>query len=246
MDIPASRVACFTNGDHVCLFYRHVAEQVATVGPYIQIGLLRNERCLCIQNQQTKELLSRWLSERGIDTEKEIARGALVFVEPGDVYRYRPDGSLDRDGMLELLDHALQETLSLGLQGFRPTGEVVWQLCDDGRCGQLVEYEMLLDRYLPGKPMVGLCQYDVRRFEPAHLASILSTHRLALFSGEAGKHAMRLRKNGRFADIIVDERNPTLFHYTVQNDGVSDVLALGQAESFRSAISAAQAHLNPC
>ncbi len=245
MNIPASRVDCFTNGDHVCLFYKSPAEQVATVGPFVQVGLLRNERCFCIQNQLTRELLISWLAEHRIDTKRQIERGALVFLEPSDVYRHRADGSLDSGAMVKLLEGALQESLALGFSGFRPTGEVVWELRDAQCCAQLLEYEMLLERYLPGRPAVGLCQYDVRRFESAQLAGILAAHRLALLSGEAGRHAMRLRKGGIFADIIVDERDHGLFHYTVQKDGVSDILALGQAESFRSALSAAQVHLTP-
>ncbi len=245
MNIPASRVDCFTNGDHVCLFHKSPLEQVAMVGPFVQTGLLHNERCFCIQNKQTQELLIRWLSEHRIDTKRQVERGALVLVEPTDVYRYRADGSLDSEAMIKLVENALQESLALGFSGFRPTGEVVWELRDEQCCAQLLQYEMLLERYLPGKPAIGLCQYDVRRFDSAQLTAILATHRFALLSGEAGRHAMRLRKGGIFADIIADERDHGLFHYTVQKDGVSEILALGQADSFRSALLAAQVHLTP-
>jgi DcmR-like sensory protein len=242
MDSSGIHVSHFTHGDHICLFYSDLDEQVATVGPYVLDGLAHNERCLCIQETQARHELLRWLSSRGIDAHKEVARGALIFMEPTNAYTYRSDGSLDQEGMLKLVAQSLEDALSAGFSGFRPTGEVVWSL-DDDRCAQLAGYERMLDRYLPGTHTVGLCQYDIRRFQREYLDAILSAHKLGLLTVEDSRRTMRIRNGHKFADIVFRENQPDTFAYKVRVDGSADLIAIGQEDSLGAAISRCQGHL---
>ena len=55
-----------------------------------------------------------------------------------------------------------------------------WALGADVDSRRLIEYEALLNEYLPHSHMRALCQYDSQRFKPGVLRNVLRTHPLAI------------------------------------------------------------------
>jgi MEDS: MEthanogen/methylotroph, DcmR Sensory domain len=237
----AVHVASFHSGDHICFFYRDAEEQLDTAAPFVQIGLLRGERCLVVlSNEKMQQLLAR-LEHAGIDTEKEIQRGDLMPCTPEEVYL--KGGKFDRDMMIKSLDDSMREALKLGLNCFRATGDLGWAVGDSAVCGQLPEYESLLDKYYPGKPCLGICMYDVNTFDEATLARVMDAHRIALTAPSPSKRAIRIRNGSAFGDVIFDRTSPQLFHYTVQKTGSHELLNLGQESSLTGAVDAVESAL---
>lgn len=74
--------ATATVGDHIAHFFRGDAQRFSVLGPYVQTGLRRDERCVVIARPDTGEALCDWLSDRGIDTEAARAADRLVL-HPG-------------------------------------------------------------------------------------------------------------------------------------------------------------------
>jgi hypothetical protein len=238
---PDIHVAAFRNGDHICLFYRDVEEQLSTAVPFVQLGLLRGECCLCVLPDDRMGSFMSYLRGAGVDTEKEIARGALLTAKPED--SYLSGGSFDRGQMVSFLDSHMHEALRAGFTGFRGTGDLSWAVKDTNTCGHVSEYEAMLDSYYPGKPALGICMYDANLLDEAQLNRIIAAHRLALTVPSTNKRAIRIRNGVTFGDVIFDRASAHLFHYTVQKTGRNELFSVGQEETLTAAMDAVEAAL---
>jgi hypothetical protein len=234
-------VASFRNGDHICLFYRNAEEQLATAAPFVQVGLLRGERCLCVLPQERVDGLFSRLEASGIDVRKEVSRGALLMATPEE--SYLKGGSFDRQQMVEFLDDGMREALKLGFSGCRGTGDLSWCVSDSNTCGQMPQYEAMLDRYYPGKAALGICMYDVNCFDNEQLGRLMEAHRLALTTTSHGKRSIRIRNGGAYGDVIFDYQSPRLFHYTVQKNDAKELLNMGQELTLTAAMDAVESAL---
>jgi hypothetical protein len=236
MGIPA---ISFRQGDHVCLFYREPQEQMDVAAPFVQIGLLRGERCLCVLNSDQTDFLCQSLASRGMDAAHEIARGALLLASPQEAYLR--GGRFDRDEMMKLLDDAMREALAMGFTGFRGTGDLSWAAHDTEACGRMPEYEEALDKYYPGQPALGICMYDQRMFTSTQRDTLQKAHRLALLNSSDDKKLVRIRKGKVFGDVVFDrDAQSSLFHFVVQRENSADVLLSGQESTLTGAIGAVE------
>jgi hypothetical protein len=234
-------VASFRNGDHICFFYQDATEQIATAGPFVKLGLQRGERCLCVLPKDRTDSLFSWLDAHAIDADTETARGALMLATPEE--SYLQGGTFDRSQMVGLLDSAMRQSLRLGFTGFRGTGDLSWAVTDSNTCGQLAEYEKMLDRYYPGTSSLGICMYDANLFDDSRLNQLMESHRLALVAPGPTKRAIRIRNGQVFGDVIFDRESSGLFHYTVQRSDVNELITLGQESSLTAAMDAVESHL---
>ena len=238
---PNIHVASFRNGDHICLFYRDAEEQLATAVPFVQVGLMRGERCLCVLPKERMDALFSGLDASGIDARKEMVRGALITATPEE--SYLKGGAFDRHQMVSFLDQGMREALNLGFTGYRGTGDLSWCVSDSTACGKMPEYEAMLDRYYPGNSALGICMYDANLFDAVQLDALMNAHRLALISKAHGKRAIRIRNGNAFGDVIFDYESPCLFHYTIQKNDGKELLNMGQESTLTAAMDAVESEL---
>lgn len=238
----ALHAVSFHHGDHICLFYKDVEEQMSVAAPFVEIGLLRGERCLCVLTRQQNELLCAALELEGLNPDEEVARGALLLKTPEEAYL--AGGKFNRDAMVELLDDAMRESLALGFTGFRGTGDLSWAAHDTGACGQMPEYEGMLDKYYPGKQSLGICMYDMRLFNASEIHKLMKVHRLAILHPSHTRRAIRLRRGRVFGDVLFDRTaHNSVFHFVVQQEDSPQVLMSGQDSSLTGAMKAVETAL---
>jgi CheY-like chemotaxis protein len=172
-----------TFGDHVCLIHETVEEQIAAVGPFMRTGLLRGARCCYIGDGRSHAEMGRILKASGIDVRRESQRGALVLLGKGEAYF--GSGKFDPDEMIRLLREFEADATAQGFSGVYATGEMTWALGPEPGCDRLVEYEARLEDVFTGGRIVGLCQYDRRRFHPHLLGDVVRAHPLVGLRGVA-------------------------------------------------------------
>jgi len=156
-------------GDHACLIYDNYKDQLEAVLPFVKAGLERNESCLYISNDLSLSDISSIFDANGINVQREIDNGALIFSSNSSDGRFVPQK------LVESLRSMAMEAESRGFQGFRATGEMTWVLGSDCGCDKLIEYEVMLNEYFPSN-ITGICQYNSKRFNPATIRDILRTH----------------------------------------------------------------------
>jgi hypothetical protein len=228
-------VISFRQGDHICLFYRDDQEQMKVAAPFVEIGLLSGERCLCVLTSVQMEILRESLASKGMNPDREVSRGALLLATPQEAYLR--NGRFNRREMVKFLDDAMREAISIGFTGFRGTGDLTWSAGDWETCEQMPEYEAARGRYFPGKPSLGICMYDLNSFSAARVQALLRAHRLAIVHRDGNNKVVRVRKNGVFGDVLFDREEPTsLFHFVVQKDDCPEVLMSGQDSTLSGAM----------
>jgi hypothetical protein len=229
----------FKNGDHTCVFYHSVDELMQVLTPYIADGLRRGERCFCAQKPEVLKRLVDDLSYLGIDPEKEILSGALDLRGLDDIYL--PNGRFEPEAMMDMLVRSIRDAHDQGFESFRSAGEMSWTV--EGveahdLCDLVIRYEKMVDEYYPGKPAIGLCQYQIEKFRPEVLQSVVQAHRIEMAETAANSSLSSMSiRNGRWtAEVVADKtRANPCYYYVVQNRQPQEVIGWGVAPNFESA-----------
>ena len=167
-------IADVVPGDHLCCIYQTDDEQRAAVVPYLRLGLERGEKVLYIVDARTAETVLAELRADGMDVDACVARGQLSMLTRHDTYVRH--GVFDPGAMVGMLREATDQAVVDGYAALRVTGEMTWALRGLPGSERLIEYESLLNDFLPGSRTLAICQYDRRRFEPGVLLDVLRTH----------------------------------------------------------------------
>jgi signal transduction histidine kinase/CheY-like chemotaxis protein len=177
----ASSLATLRTHDHVCLIYESDDDQRRAILPFLEHGLARNERCLCIADSATVSAVGAALRGGGIDVDGASSRGALAIATEREAYL--AGGRFDPDAMIALGAGASQQAVSDGYAALRIAGEMRWALGGDPGSDRIMEYEVKVNERLPSMPCLALCQYDRRRFGPEVIRDVIRTHPLVIVNG---------------------------------------------------------------
>ncbi len=169
-------------GDHVCLVYERPEEQVVTMVPYVRQGLERGERCVYVVDEHSVDDVATVLEAHGVEVEREQARGALVFLTQRE--SFLRGGRFEPEAMVAYFRQVEHESLAAGFTGVCGTGEMSWALGPEPSRVELIRYECLLNRYLPGSHAMANCQYNRRRFPPEVIHDVLRTHPRVILGDE--------------------------------------------------------------
>ncbi|MBI2939286.1 MAG: MEDS domain-containing protein [Chloroflexi bacterium] len=172
------QIAALRPGDHLCLIYDNLAEQMAAVAAFMRDGLAAGERCVYIADDRTFDEVAGGLAAVGIDVARERERGALLLLTKRDTYLR--SGEFHPAAMIALLRQTIEDALAAGFTGLRATGEMTWALGTEVGCDRLIEYEALLNNFFPGRQILAICQYNRRRFPPTIIRDVLRTHPIVI------------------------------------------------------------------
>ena len=205
----------FKTGDHTCVFYSDLEGLLEVLTPYVLEGLKNNQRCLCAQRADTLEALAADLQFLGVDVKKETRRGALELYDADRIYV--PDGRFEPSTMITLLERSVRDSVGAGFSGFRAAGDLAWAVEGHNECDRLIEYEEMVDRWFPGKPIVGLCQYAIREFTPRTLDAAMNAHSKILDMSVSTNASLQIRDSRCDAEIIRDTGTwPPVYRYVVE------------------------------
>jgi hypothetical protein len=143
---------------------------------YVAEGLAKGEQCFCIETKRMEERLCVGLRAIGIDVEKEIAKGSLVFLLEDDVYF--GGGNFNPSALIDQLGKLIDQSLKSGFSGFRVSGEISRASGDPTLQHQVIEYEKRVDEYFIDKRAVGFCHYNADKFSDDLLESVIDAHGL--------------------------------------------------------------------
>src|SRR5689334_541974 len=170
---------------HKCLIYDgHPTEQLGVVVPLLVDGLADHWRCLYLGDPDMVALIDDALVKRGIDTEREVDRRALVLSSDRS---HLHDGRFDPIAMVDGLCSSIDDAVRDGFGGLCATGDMRWELGHDRNFDRLLEYEARLERVFRDRPLRGICQYR-RDILPARaVRDALMTHSSAFVGSELNR-----------------------------------------------------------
>jgi hypothetical protein len=180
--IVSERLKSLALGDHLCLFYDGLEQQIAIAIDYLARGLFRGERCLYVADEHTLDAMRQGLLAAKIDVDIETERGALVLMSKDQAYL--DGGRFDVDRMIAMLKTAVERTLHAGFKGLRAAGDMTWVLDNAPGSDKAIVYEAMMTQFFSGAPALGLCLYSRGQLDPLTLEGALRTHPVAL-TGDA-------------------------------------------------------------
>jgi hypothetical protein len=178
----ADRIGCkstaseFKYGDHVCYLYRSDYALQRALVRYVHEGLEKGDQCVCVESDRVQAKLRLDLQSHGVDVEKELARGSLVFLSGRETYfengEFNPQRLLSR--LSELMDQSVQE----GFSGLRVAGEIPVTSGDQVFAKQLIDYERQSDAYFAERNAIGFCHFRVDSLPLKAMDSVIDAHGL--------------------------------------------------------------------
>jgi hypothetical protein len=96
---------------------------------------------------------------------------------------YYPDGTFDPWAMDDGLNAFYNSSQKDGHRNIRATAEMVWALDAIPGIEHLMAYEARLNYFIPGKPWISICMYNVNKFSGSLIMNVLRTHPFTINSG---------------------------------------------------------------
>lgn len=96
---------------------------------------------------------------------------------------YYPDGTFSPWAMDKGLDTFYSRSQAQGKRNIRATAEMVWALEAIPGIEHLMAYESRLNYFIPGKPWISICLYNVTKFSGSTIMDVLRTHPYTISGG---------------------------------------------------------------
>jgi hypothetical protein len=96
---------------------------------------------------------------------------------------YYPNGIFDPWHMDKSLNEFYVQSQKSGFRKVRATAEMAWALEAIPGVEHLMAYEARLNYFIPGKPWISICMYNVNKFDGKTIMNVLRTHPFAINGG---------------------------------------------------------------
>jgi hypothetical protein len=101
---------------------------------------------------------------------------------------YYPSGEFDPWYMDSALNEYYIASQSKGKRNIRATAEMSWALEAIKGIEYLFAYESRLNYFIPGKPWISICMYNIAKFSGALIMNVLRTHPFTISGGVITKN----------------------------------------------------------
>ncbi len=167
--------------DHQSLIYEGSEDRLGVAIPFIRIGLDRGEKCIWIADDGMEAGVRNAMRAQGIDVERAVATGSLVFATKEDAFLKH--GAFDSERMPAFWEETTAEAARQGFSALRATGETEWLLSNPPGHERWHEYESQLTHVLADLNSFALCQYNRRQLPPDFILDVIHTHPTVIYRG---------------------------------------------------------------
>ncbi|MBT2387447.1 MEDS domain-containing protein [Streptomyces sp. ISL-11] len=161
-------------GDHACLLFASDEERASILRDFVLGGLDAEHKILYLSGADGPPGPRALLEQCRLTGVPGDLDGRVEVIGPAELSPGR--GKLDPAALLGRLRAAADRSRSEGYRALRVTGDLCGVLRDGPDISRLLRYEALLaDEFSSGQALA-VCQYDIRRCDPAALDAFASAH----------------------------------------------------------------------
>ncbi|MEZ5360120.1 MAG: MEDS domain-containing protein [Candidatus Zixiibacteriota bacterium] len=169
-------------GTHIAGLYESEAERDEIIFGFLGQGDIDHDRQLYCPSERSREDFVEKFSLSHPD-----CAGHLEDENRFNIYSaremYYPDGIFSPWDMDEGLNKFYRESQKNGPRNIRATAEMIWALKAIPGTEHLMAYESRLNYFIPGKPWISICMYNVTKFPGATIMNVLRTHPFVINGG---------------------------------------------------------------
>ncbi|HKL37930.1 MAG TPA: MEDS domain-containing protein [Bacteroidales bacterium] len=169
-------------GLHIAGLYETEAERDEIIFGFQRQGHQEGDLQLYCPAERTRSAYIRHFSEFCPDCAKDLDNeDVFVIKDPKELYY--PNGAFSPWQMDRALEAFYERSREGGRRNVRAAAEMVWALDAIPGIEHLMVYESRLNYFIPGKPWISICMYNVRKFDGATLMNVLRTHPFTISKG---------------------------------------------------------------
>jgi len=169
-------------GLHICGLYETEAERDEIIFGFLHQGAIENDKQLYCPVEQTKVEFIKKYGELYPECKHHPHDQALFSINSARELYY-PDGTFSPDSMDKGLTSFFEHSQKNGKRNIRATAEMVWALEAIPGVEHLMVYESRLNYFIPGKPWISICMYNVTKFSGKTIMNVLRTHPFTISGG---------------------------------------------------------------
>jgi len=169
-------------GLHICGLYETEEERDEIIFGFLHEGDLKNELQLYCPVERTKENFIEDYNNMYPEC-KHHTQDPNLFSILNAKDLYYPDGTFSPISMDKGLNEFFVDSQKNGKRNVRATAEMVWALEAIPGIEHLMAYESRLNYFIPGKPWISICLYNITKFSGSIIMKVLQTHPYTISGG---------------------------------------------------------------
>ena len=171
---------------HLCSLYDAPRDYLEVLEEFVEVGMARHEKCLCLVSRAAEESFRQALSAAGPGLARAVAAGAIDVTSLEGAYLVHPERFPEH--ALEFWSAAAAAARAAGFSGLRGVVQA------DRPCGPAamlphwIDYESRLAGVLAQSGCALLCLYNRRAHPAEFLREILRSHAVVAHRGRVGEN----------------------------------------------------------
>jgi hypothetical protein len=169
-------------GLHICGLYETEAERDDIIMGFLHEGDVRKDLQLYCPAERTAEDFAEQYSQKYPDCKDHVHDPSMFSISSAQELYY-PDGTFSPVSMDKGLNEFFVNSQNAGKRNIRATAEMVWALHAIPGIEHLMAYESRLNYFIPGKPWISICLYNITKFSGSMIVNVLRTHPYTISGG---------------------------------------------------------------
>jgi len=169
-------------GVHICGLYESDEERDEIIFGFLKQGAHDGDLQLYCPVERTSDEFYHDFSHRYPTCQCKVHDHNHFSISSANDFYY-PNGIFDPWHMDKSLNEFYVQSQEKGKRNVRATAEMAWALDAIPGVEHLMAYEARLNYFIPGKPWISICMYNVNKFSGATIMNVLRTHPYTISGG---------------------------------------------------------------
>ena len=169
-------------GLHICGLYETEEERDEIVMGFLHEGDLNNDLQMYCPVERSQEDFVADYKLRFPECSRHIDNPEVFSISSAKDLYY-PDGTFSPKSMDIGLTEFYKESQKNGKRNIRASAEMVWALQAIPGIEHLMAYESRLNYFIPEKPWISICLYNITKFSGKIIMNVLRTHPYTISGG---------------------------------------------------------------
>jgi hypothetical protein len=170
-------------GLHIAGLYETEEERDEIVFGFFEQGLKDNDLGLFCPAERSLMEFKRAFAHHCPQCNEVIQNNSENFTVKSPKEFYYPNGTFSPWEMDESLKAYFDFSQQKGPRNVRASAEMAWALEAIPGVDDLMAYESRLNYFIPGKPWISICLYNVNKFKGKTIMGVLRTHPFTISGG---------------------------------------------------------------
>lgn len=169
-------------GLHIAGLYESEAERDEIIFGFFKQGYKEKDLQLYAASERTPETFKKQFLEFCPDCHAALEDKSYFDIQHAKQLYY-PEGTFSPFSMDDSLQNFYNQSQQKGKRNIRATAEMAWALEAIPGVEYLMAYESRLNYFIPGKPWISICLYNVNKFDGKTIMGVLRTHPFTISGG---------------------------------------------------------------